>query len=202
MKLFRIIRISLLCGLCTTILYLCSGCGYVPPEPLRKEIALYVNENKEYLVGIMGEVDSWSEQYYNLFVDDGSVGGNIVQYPYNNVLIVDNDILDFFHKNSQLYGINYPVNSDVLVFYVKTAAAYDVGFYYSPNDKPAWISSEQLIVYPNKTGQYMNYPFISKGDGWVPDKSVLNSEDIRFLKNYELYTERICENFFYFESWY
>ena len=130
--------------------------------------------------------------------------GEVLEWPYSIEPVIDNDILNFFSENEWLQTLCFPVNSDIIVFDVDglglAPSSITMGFYFSPEDQPAWIDSEQLRPYGLKTGQYMNYPMLQEGNGWVPDKSVLDAEEDSILETYVLYTERICENFFYFES--
>ena len=166
-----------------------------------------VTDNRDALIEEMNTVESWSEEYYLLYKDADWVKGHEVEYPYNREFVLDDDVNLFFAENSLVDTISYPVNSDIIVFETdgvgNVTASVTMGFYYSPQDKPAWINSEQLIIFPLETGKYMDYPMIQDGDGWVPDTSVLDPEDEmdRLLRSYNLYTERICENFFYYESY-
>ena len=172
-----------------------------------KEIIFsYVNDNRESLLSSMEEIESWSQKYYILFSDGGRIEGGIVEWPYNRQYVIEDSISKFFGENVLIHNINFPANSDLVVFETKgmgmVSSSVDMGFYFSLQDKPAWINSEQLKPYGIETGQYLEYPMIQEGNGWVPDTSVLDPENDVLLKSYGLYTERICENFFYFESWY
>lgn len=210
MKLLRFARMLLTYGLCLTVAAgvffhnTALASGY---EEVLESIASYVVENRDALIEDMNTVESWSEEYYLLYKEADWVKGHEVEYPYNREFVLDDDVNLFFAENSLVDTISYPVNSDIIVFETdgvgNVTASVTMGFYYSPQDKPAWVKSEQLIIFPLQTGKYMDYPMIQDGDGWVPDTSVLDPEDEedKFLRNYILYTERICENFFYYESY-
>lgn len=210
MKLLRFARMLLTYGLCLTVAAgvffhnTALASGY---EEVLESIASYVVENRDALIEDMNTVESWSEEYYLLYKDADWVKGHEVEYPYNREFVLDDAVNLFFAENSLVDKISYPVNSDIIVFETdgvgNVTASVTMGFYYSPQDKPAWVKSEQLIIFPLQTGKYMDYPMIQDGDGWVPDTSVLDPEDEedKFLRNYILYTERICENFFYYESY-
>ena len=181
-------------------------------EESKASIFAEVTDNRDALIEDMNTVESWSEEYYLLVKNADWVEGFLVDspykgYPFNTEFVSDEDVTLFFTENSLVDAISYPVNSDIIVFETdgmgNVTASVTWGFYYSPQDKPAWVESEQLIVFPQQTGKYMDYPMIQDGDGWVPDTSVLDPEDEedRLLRSYDLYTERICENFFYYESY-
>ena len=210
MKLLRFARMLLTYGLCLTVAAgvffhnTALASGY---EEVLESIASYVVENRDALIEDMNTVESWSEEYYLLYKEADWVKGHEVEYPYNREFVLDDDVNLFFAENSLVDTISYPVNSDIIVFETdgvgNVTASVTMGFYYSPQDKPAWVKSEQLIIFPLQTGKYMDYTMIQDGDVWVPDTSVLDPEDeeYKFLRNYILYTERICENFFYYESY-
>lgn len=188
--------------------------------PIKEKISSYVKDNKDSLMNAMDEVEAWSEKYYLVFKDerqilgddgqivgdDGQIVGDIILWPYSREYVSDDSILSFFAENDIIYGVDFPANGDVVVFETDgigmVMSSVEMGFYFSPEDKPEWINSEQLRPFGIATGEYMNYPMIPKGNGWVPDVSVLDPEKDSLLRKYQLYTERICENFFYFESSY
>ena len=68
-------------------------------------------------------------------------------------------------------------------------SSVEIGFYYSPEDVPLWAS----ILPGAKTPA-----FDRDGDGWWLNTDALD-EQVKNVVYYEYYTERICENFFYFE---
>lgn len=181
-------------------------------KDVRDQIVSYLLENRDTLLENMSEVERWSERYHLLAVrknDGGLIEGKIVSYPYSWESVTDDSVNRFFTENEIVFRIQYPVNSDIIVFETAgvgyVTSSMGTGFYYSPQDTPAWINSEQLLPMGLKTGKYMDYPMIQDGDGWAADTSVLkpyDADDQLLLKGYGLYTDQICVNFFYFESWY
>lgn len=194
-----IIEAALLAGLC-------SGCAFEPVEIRKERVFSCVAEKKDVLLEAKEQIESWSDQYYSLFTDEDRIKGAVIQWPCENEIVMREDILRFFAENSWLRGISYPVNSGIIVFETDgkgiAPSSIETGFYYSPSDKPAWINSEQLKHFSLNTGRYNHSPMIPEGAGWIPDKSIIDPEENSFLRDYELYTERICENFFYYESGY
>ena len=140
-------------------------------------------------------------------LDDQLIGFG-VEWPYSKEIISEIETVDYFNENEFIGAISYPVNSDIVVFYVGgfgiVTSDIEMGFYYSPDDNPKWINSEQLRPFGLETGQYLSFPMIPEGDGWVPDMNLITSDNDpeSLLDSYLLYTERICENFFYYESSY
>ena len=175
---------------------------------LREDIFSYVSINEEQLRSQLEEIKQWEERYYWLGHLDDQLIGFGVDWPYSKEIIPEIEIVDYFSENEFIGEISYPVNSDVVVFYVGgmgiVTSDIEMGFYYSPDDNPKWINSEQLRPFGVKTGQYMNFPLIPEGDGWVPDRDLITTDNDpeSLLSGYSLYTERICENFFYYESSY
>ena len=198
--------------LMVSILAIFHDIGYVHTDKTNErkvceEVFSYVEANRESLINSMSEIESWFERYYLLYEEDGQVKGCTFEWPYDIEYVSDYTIGRYFAENDWLICLTLPVNSDIVVFETiygrgMVTDSIDIGFYYSPQDKPAWINSEQLKPIGLNTGQYTYYPMIPEGNGWVPDTSVLDAVDDSLLKSYGLYTERICENFFYYESWY
>lgn len=190
----------------------CTGCMYDAAQKIRTEtrmdISSYLAENRDALLGKMEKIRGWSDSYYLLHREDERIFGHRVEWPYAREEVSNAEILAFFAENSLINEIAYPANSSIIKFYVTgfgmVSASTSIGFYYSPEDAPAWIDSEQLVIYSMETGRYMDYPLLPQGDGWIADTSVLDFEDENdsFLEDYGLYTERLCENFFYYESSY
>lgn len=203
-------RMALAVLLC--ICLCCTGCMYGAGQKLRAEtkenISSYLTENRDALLGEAENILGWSDAYYLLHRDGDRIFGHRVEWPYAWEEVRNDKILAFFAENNLIAEIAYPVNSGIIQFYVNgfgmVSASTNIGFYYAPKDMPAWIDSEQLVIYSMKTGRYMDYPLLPQGDGWIADTSVLDfaDENDSFLEDYALYTERLCENFFYYESSY
>lgn len=175
---------------------------------LKNEIFAYANTNEESLRSQMEEIEQWFENHHLLFKQDGQLLGIEKERPYSKELISDPDIVNYFSENEFVTGISHPVNSDVITFCVggfgNVTSGISLGFYHSPDDSPKWIDSEQLRPYGLDTGEYMNYPMLPDGDDWIPDKALIapDNDPDDLLRSYVLYTERICEHFFYYESSY
>lgn len=172
----------------------------------KNDIYSYVEINGMPLVAQVENVYKWKDRYHRLLREDDLVIGDAIDLTYNRKIVFEPEIVKFFEENEMILSIDYPANSNIIVFEVDgmgiVPSSIEMGFYYSPDDCPAWINSEQLISSDCETGKYMEYPMLPDGNGWVPDKSVLNSDDGSFLEGYGLYTERICEKIYYYESWY
>lgn len=215
MKLLQFLRIwsmRLLCCIAAICLLLNGSALAQSASPkvleLKDEIFAYVSTNEESLRSQMEEIEQWFENYHSLFKLDGQLLGIQKERSSYKELISDPDIVSYFSENELVTDISHPVNSDVITFYVggfgNVTSDISLGFYYSPDDNPKWIDSEQLRPYGRKTGEYMNYPMLPDGDGWIPDKALItpDNDPDDLLCSYVLYTERICENFFYYESSY
>lgn len=204
--------ISTLCWSVTVCLSLFGDAFAVSAGPkcveLREAIFSYVGTNEEQLRSQLEEIKQWKERYYWLGHLDDQLIGFGVEWPYSKEIISEIEIVDYFNENEFIGAISYPVNSDIVVFYVGgfgiVTSDIEMGFYYSPDDNPKWINSEQLRPFGLETGQYLSFPMIPEGDGWVPDMNLITSDNDpeSLLDSYLLYTERICENFFYYESSY
>lgn len=204
--------ISTLCWNVTVCLSLFGDAFAVSAGPkcveLREAIFSYVGTNEEQLRSQLEEIKQWKERYYWLGHLDDQLIGFGVEWPYSKEIISEIEIVDYFNENEFIGAISYPVNSDIVVFYVGgfgiVTSDIEMGFYYSPDDNPKWINSEQLRPFGLETGQYLSFPMIPEGDGWVPDMNLITSDNDpeSLLDSYLLYTERICENFFYYESSY
>ena len=174
----------------------------------REAIISYVSTNEAQLRSQLEEINQWREEYLLLSHVDEQLIGFGTEWPYSGEIIPETAIVDYFNENEFIDSINFPVNSDVIVFEVDgvgmVTSSVSMGFYYSPDDMPKWIDSEQMRPFGVETGQYMNFPMISEGDGWIPDKDLItpDNDPESLLRSYTLYTERICENFFYYESSY
>lgn len=209
-RLWTIGFLGLVCVL--TVFIFVSGNAFAMTEPLphlaslKNDIISYVDSNQEWLCSHMNEIKEWSSKYHLLVREDGLLYGLLNDPLHSDEQVTNSEILDFFDNNSSVFSISFPESSELIVFcfggFGNVSSSVDLGFYYSPDDSPAWIDSGMLLRYGNDSGKYLHYPMISDGEGWMPDKSVLNEEDMSFLSDYYLYTERICENFFYYKSGY
>lgn len=215
MKLLKFLRICFISMLCWS-LTLCSlfstnaFAESISPKcaDIKENIFSYVTINEEKIRSQLEEIKQWEEKYYLLAREDEQLIGFGIEWPYSGEIISEIAIVGYFNENAFINSISYPVNSDVVVFYVggvgMVTSDIEMGFYYSPDDNPKWINSEQLRPFGVETGQYMNFPMIPEGDGCIPDKDLITTDnDPEFLlSSYSLYTERICENFFYYQSSY
>lgn len=211
LRFFRIWIARMLCCIAIVCLLFCNCAFAKSASPkaiaLRDDIFSYVNENEGLLRTQMEEIAQWSKNYYMLIDQDDQING-ISADGFNRTVVSDSRVADFFEEHEFINEITYPVNSDVVVFYVSgvgiVTSDIELGFYYSPDDTPQWINSEQLLPFHFKTGKYNSAAMLSDEYGWTPDKSILDFEDDADSKldGYILYTERICENFFYYESSY
>lgn len=215
MKLLQFLRIwsmRLLCCIAAICLLFNGSALAQSASPkvleLKDKIFAYVSTNEESLRSQLEEIAQWLENYHSLFRQDGQLRGTEKEWPYDNELIFAPDIVSYFSENEFIHSIDCHVNSDIVAFYVggfgNVTSDISLGFYYSPDDNPKWIDSEQLRPYGRKTGEYMNYPMLPDGDGWIPDKALItpDNDPDDLLRSYVLYTERICKNFFYYESSY
>ena len=97
--------------------------------PIKEKISSYVKDNKDSLMNAMDEVEAWSEKYYLVFKDerqilgddgqivgDRQIVGDIILWPYSREYVSDDSILSFFAENDIIYGVDFPANSDVVVF--------------------------------------------------------------------------------------
>ena len=193
-------------------LMLVFGTASAQEEPLphlaslKNDIVTYVENNYEALPSQMNEIKEWSTKYYLLAREDGQLIGLLTGASHDKVLVSEPEILDYFDNNNCVFSVSFPENSELIVFcfggFGNVTASVDLGFYYTPDDSPAWIDSDMLFRYGNDSGRYMYSPMIPEDDGWMPDKSIVAEEDMSFLDDYYLYTERICEHFFYYKSGY
>lgn len=82
--------------------------------------------------------------------------------------------------------------SEIVVFEThgsgSVLSSVEIGFYYSPEDVPLWASTYSKGVIP---------VFEADGDGWWLNTDALG--EVEDFVYYEYYTERLCENFFYYE---
>jgi len=215
MKLLKFLRftfISMLCWSVTIYSLFFSDAFAESINPkcidLKEAIFSYVSINEERLRSQLEEIKQWKERYYLLTHLDEQLVGFRTKWPYSAEVISEIEIVDYFNENGFISDIKYPVNSDIIVFYVDgfgmVTSSVDMGFYYSPDDNPKWIDSEQLRPFGVETGQYINFPMIPEGDGWVPDMDLITTDNDpeSLLRTYSLYTERVCENFFYYQSGY
>lgn len=175
-------------------------------ESLTEDVFTYVKNHEESLKAAMDEILSWSENYSLIFRDEDEIRGQTIgEWPHNRPRITDDAILSFFADNETIHGIEFLASCDIVVFETEgfgiAPSSVAMGFYYTPQDQPAWINSEELERTKPATGKYIYAPMIPEGDGWEADPSILDPEDT-MMGSYSLYTERICENLFYYEIHY
>ena len=166
--------------------------------PKRKQIIAFVQDNYTDLCAQMDDIRRWGETYYYLWNREDQICGELRGSRSGEVTVTEPEIVDFMDR----YGfiqIEYPADSDVIVFAMDglgnvTCSVY-MGFYYSPADRPAWVETMGSPY----TGEHINYPVLPKGKGWVSDRSRLTPAENAELGSYQMYTERIYEDFFYYE---
>lgn len=171
----------------------------------KKEVFDYVIANQDDLLEAVKEVANWADSYYYFAKQGGRIIAGMKGRPYGKAEITNEKIMGLF-EGGNISVISFPVQNEIIAFEMVglgiVTSSVTLGFYYSPKDKPAWVSSEQLKHIANTTGEYLYYPMLKEDDGWIPDTSVLDFEKDDLLRGYGSYSERICPNFFYFESWY
>lgn len=171
----------------------------------KEEVVTYVENNKAFLSEVVKELSNWYDTYYYFARNGVQVRAEYRGWPYERTRIVDEKVLRIF-EDQCIEAIYFPLKDELVVFNTgglgNVTASISFGFYYSPHDKPVWVDSEQLKTLPFTTGEYLYYPMLQEGDGWIPDTSVLDAEKDDLLRGYGSYSERIFENFFYYESWY
>ena len=138
--------------------------------------------------------DGITKQLYGILRDD-SDKVDIVASKYLK------DMLREHHQRIDFEGTN-----DTVVFHlVYQGLMYrykQYGLYYSPEDKPLWVDTVQTIAPESPIGQCLCRPMKRCGLGWEADMDALNHTDKELLSGYHIYTEKIDDNVFYFETWY
>lgn len=210
MKMGRLL-LSLL--MCITL----AACSHEPGETIeqsmlgnkhieqKQEVFSYVTANQRSLLEVAKEIVNWADSYHYFAKHGERIIAGVKERPYGKVDISDEKVVGFF-EDGRIKMISFPVEDEIVVFETAglgtVTSSITLGFYYSPEDRPVWVSSEQLRHVSNVTGEYLYYPMLKEGNGWIPDTSVLDFQKDDMLSGYGSYSERICEGFFYFESWY
>ena len=99
-------------------------------------------------------------------------------------LLFEDDIVTSIHRG------------EAIVFYVggygNFSAATDYGFYYTSSDEPMCID-----LYEVCTG----IPLKRESNGWAIDREKLSSGQLERVKHVEVYTEKICDNYYWYETY-
>lgn len=184
--------------LCVCVVFCLSGCSIlfmtdVPVsksnrEQIKSFIYDYVVENEQQIILAAQSAQLLADDAIYIRTHDDSG----VLYAWKNAtLMVEPPITEETIKMVFDGGVDLIDLQNAVTFHMGgmgnvTNSIY-TGFYYSEDDVPLWI---------NTSVEFMHYPMIEQGIGWVADKSYCSDAS---MKHYQLYTEKIVDYIFYFE---